>query len=380
MKKLALFLTLAVLLILPISVKAAEFLANTDNNQAETLEINKANDSNIYAAGKSVALKTGIGKDFVAAGTDILVDAAVGDDLFAAGKNIGINANIGGSARVVGGRVALISNVSEDFLVAGSEITLSNKSQIGSDFIAAGSNLKLDGKIGGDAKIAGDEVVISGTINGDLIAREVNKLTIKKGAVINGKLTYWSKNEATIESGAEIKGGIEYNKTKTDNYNMVGSKAFSWAGIIYKLLSGIVLLLILVYLFPKPSKKIALDSINNFGPNILWGLVSLIVIPFAVVLLLVFVLTVKIALVLAALYFLYLLLASIYLPIIAGVWSWKLLSKTHEEKVDWLTIIIGVAIAVIISQIKYIGPMALFILFITTLGAMIQATFKAAKQ
>jgi cytoskeletal protein CcmA (bactofilin family) len=357
MKKLFLVFPLLLILLIPLTVEAAEF--RSDKNGTET--VTKTTDKNLYVAAQDVILNTTVSKDFISAGKEVTIDGSVGDDLFIVGQNVRVAGNVGGSARVAGSNVTLDSQVAEDFLAAASSLTLTDKSKVVGDVVVAGENVALLGIISGDVKVT------------------AKNLTIGKDAVINGKISYWSQNEAIVEPGAKLDSSIDFHKTAALSNDGVKAGFPFWQSLIYKLIAGVIALLILAYLLPKLTRTAVLESIDNFGVTLLWGLIAAIVVPVIFIIMLALVLTVKLAFVLAALYAAYLLLAGILLPLIAGVWLWKLTSKEKEVRVDWLTILIGVAVAIVISQIKIVGPMMIFILFLTSLGALIRLTFKTAK-
>jgi len=358
----------------PTKTYGAEFRSSGNG----TVAVNEGeNVKNLYIAGSVVDINSNINKDLVAAGSSVNVNGNVESDLFAAGANVLSKGNIGGSARVAGGNITIDSIIGEDLLAAGNFINVSDKSVISSDLLVAGSTIDFNGTVDGNFKATGGDITLSGKINGDVSIKNVDKLIIKSDSIINGKLSYSSPNEANIETGSVIKGGIDYSKS--ESAKSVSDTLF-WQTLIYKVLASLLLILLLIYIFPKFSKTIVESTYASFFPHFSYGLLTLIMVPIMVILLIIFVITGSIAAIAGLLYILYLILASAFVGLLLGSLVMKLIDRSQEYKINWIAAIVGVLLVMILSLIEIAGPIIIFVFFLTALGTLVTTTWKAIEK
>lgn len=332
---------------------------------------------NIYAAGNSVTSDAAVGGDLVAAGGTVTVNGSVAQSLLAAGGNLNIAGPINQNARIAGGTIIVSSTVGQDLNIAGGSINITNSSTTTGDLLATGGTITLDGIVNGSSKISGGDVVINGTINGNA---DIYGQTIKIGdkAVIKGKLHYWSDKEITIPSSAQV-GSVEFTRQERTRgtANLAG---FLTVTKLLSLLGTILLLLALRYLFPELTKqvdnKVYADSRNTILAQLGIGLLILVATPIILLMLAVSVIGLKIALVLGLAYALFLAITSAYSPLLIGSGIMRLAKKFDQHDLNWVTILIGVIVAAILSLIPGLGWLILFLFFLATLGATSTAFYE----
>lgn len=355
---------------------APQFAAAADFRASDSgvVVVNK-NESvrNLYTAGQNIDINSYVDKDLAAAGTNINLEGNVGDDLFAAGDKIVLDGMIGGSARVAGNSIAVNNRIEEDLLAAGNNLRLSQNSIVSGDFYGAGSIINFEGLVNSDLVLVGDEITISGRVNGDVRIKNVNKLIVKKTAIINGSLHYSSPNEAEIETGATI-GSIDFTKTTT---GMLGRySAGFWKIFFLKLISSLLVLLLLIYLFPSFSNRVIEDSKKNILQNIGYGILIFVMTPIVALILLIGTVTASVALVLLLLYAVYLFLAFAYAPLLLGNIIMGFLKRKEKGDMLWVTVLIGTVVALLLSLIKGVGPIFIFALMLIVLGIFAQYSVK----
>ncbi len=379
MKKVLITIAFMMVVVLPVSVRAA-FLEAADDVNGGIENISKdQNVENAYLAGETINVDGDVKKDLIAAGSVINVNGKVEDDLIAAGSSLNIKNSIGGSARVVGSTITISENINEDLFAAGAEILISEKAKVAGDFIFMSGKTDIKGEVGGSIKAIGGDVVISGKVKGDILLRNINKLVVEDTAEVSGKIVYYSPNEALIESGAKIVGGVQYNKIdqQLDSWGSYAKK-MTWGITLYQIIGSLLLLLIFIYFAPKISKKIVEEFYANSLLNMGWGIVTFIVLP--IVSLILLALSFKLTIVLMLFYSLYMVLGSTFTSLAAGSWAWKSITKAQEYEVNWQSVLLGVVLTTLLSFVPIIGSFALFVLLIISFGVLIRLTFVSLRK
>lgn len=366
---------LGFIFLVPLSTKAAVFRASESGIE------NIAKDQslrNAYVAGSTVNVDGDIQKDLYVAGSTINLNGQVEDDLAAVGNSINVRGGIGGSARIAGSSINIDGDVQEDLLAAGSEVTISDNSRIFGDLIFAANKGEIRGDIDGDVKLTGSEIVISGTIRGNVLAKDVSKLTVKDTAVISGKLTYHSPNEANIESGSQIAGGVEYSKTTSgwDGWRDY-SRKMSITFMLYQAVGSILLLLLFAFMAPKLARRFLDTSFGEAFRNLWMGLIVLIVTPILSLILLA--ISFKLAIIAMLIYILFLMLASSFSALLVGSWVIKNFRRSADYAIDWQSIVVGVILVTILSLVTFVGPIFLFVIMLISLGALLKLCYDGLK-
>lgn len=363
-QKLASFLGL-VILFLPTAALAADYRAN----EGSAVLSKNENVKNYYTAGKNVEIEGYIQKDLIAVGSTITINGNIGDDIIAAGQNIEIKGNAGGSVRIVGDELDIAGKVDDDLMAAGNKISIQNTAIINDDLDIAAKLFEFDGKMGGNIHGVAGEVIISGLIQGDVFLESVESLTIKNTAQIKGQLHYKSAKEANIENGAAI-GSVDFEKTFNKENLSESAKAKASAGI-YKLIAALIGLAFLIYFFPTFTEKIVGSSFETIISKVGWGLLVLFVYPIISLILLVIPFTMPVGLALLLVYILLLILAGAFSALFLGNLFFRIVRKDKKSiLLDWQSALIGALIAVVIGMIPIIGPFAIFVIFLISLGTL----------
>lgn len=357
------------------SVKAADFRAPA--GESGNVSVAKTEQThNLYLAGANVTSEAIVTGDLVAVGSNVSLSGTVEHSIIAAGGNVTVNADAGQNVRLAGGTVTFNGQTGEDLAVAGGTVNLSSGSLVTGDLMIAGGSLKIDGTVNGRVFGSGGDVVIGGHIKGDVKLTDVNSLELTSTAVIDGKLTYSSASEATISSSAKVLGGTDYQKTTSKNYDFGSDSLFS----VWMVLASLVLGLVIVYGYRKSSLAIIEDNRQHFWASMGIGLVTLIVVPAAVIIFIITVIGMKLAMLLATLYWLLIALGSIFNSLFVGSEVYLMIRKGEMRRNDWLTVLIGVIITSLLVLIPYIGWLVWFGIFLSALGALIKHTFAGFPQ
>lgn len=362
-------LLFAAIVALPVAALAAEFKVS-DKDGAVNVSSNES-PRNLYIAGNTVNVSADTQSDLVAAGNTLNLQGSIEDSLIAAGANVNLNGEVGKNARVAGSSINVRNTVGEDLFMAGGSANLSPEAVISGDLYAATGSLTIDGRVAGRVRIAGGDTIVNGSVDGDLVV-DGGKLTIGDSAVIGGKLIYKAPQEASIASGAVIRGGVDYQKTDTRSYSQ-GSKGVLGALGILGFLMSLVILFALVYILPKTSRNLVRETLKSFLPNLGWGFLTFVVVPTALMIIAFTVIGLKLAGILAMIYLLFLMIAFIFATLVIGAQIIKWFDK-REYRVDWLTILIGLIVVIILGIIPFLGDLVVWAVALAVLGELVAHT------
>lgn len=257
---------------------------------------------------------------------------------------------------------------------------MSSDAGVFGDFVAAGSQVNMNGKVSGNARIVGNTIVINGEIAKDLLIDGVENLTISDGAIIGGKITYSSNKEATISPNAKITGGIDFKKTEK-RYKIYGmTTGMAVVSILLKLISLFLALLLITYFSAKPTKNFVEKSLSSPISALVWGFVSIIIIPIIFIALIFSAIGTKIGIICMLVYIALLVLASILSALLIGSLLTKQMNKTKEYSIDWKVCVIGAILTMILSLIPIVGWIVIFAFFLISFGQIIKSLSEKVKK
>jgi cytoskeletal protein CcmA (bactofilin family) len=339
----------AIVALVPLTAMAAEFRSGADRIRIGPTE--RITD-NLYVAAGEVAVEAPVDGDIFVAGGQIRVTGTIRDDLFVAGGNIQVEGPVQGDVRVAGGNISLRSDIGGDLLVAGGNVELLS----GAD-------------VAGQVWASGGQVTIAST-TGPVMA-QAGQLRLEETAHIRGDLRYTSREEAQIAAGATVDGETVRQALpgRQDRRGLAG--ALTGAGL-FALLVTLIMALLFIYVLPVKTAALAVSWRQNFGMNILWGLLFLLVTPILAVLLLISVVGMPLGIGVLLLYPIFLYIGQLTLVIAVGAWLRSWWDKDRGLYVDWVAAIIGVVATFIIALIPIIGALVLFIAYLAALGALVR--------
>lgn len=360
---LAAFLLIAPALIFAADIQSGETTATVDKTQ---------NPKNLYIASQTVNIDGNISQDLTAAGSSVNVNGNIESSANVAGASVNIKGDVGNNVRAVGRDVVIQGNVGGDVLAASQNVVVEKTSTVMGDIMAVGNTVELNGKILGNVRIGGaSKVVIRGEVGGFVQIEAVKNLTVENTAIIGGKLTYRSPDTATIANEKNIKGGVEYKEQSNPNYSLNFKQVWYWS-LVVKTIVLLIALLIVVYLVPRFARNFVNETYKRIWPNLGWGAFALFVLPIIGVILFVTLIGIPFAILLGLIYLLMVMSAAILTPLAIGSLMMKLVDREAKEyKADWKVVVVGSIIALVLSLIPVIGPLALFVFFLFALGELV---------
>lgn len=332
-------------------------------------------EDNLYVAGGMVTVGDVIVGDLLIAGGQIMVTEDVTEDLTAAGGNLTVLGNIGGDVRIAGGSILITGTVAGDLVAAGGSLVLAPGVTVGKDLILAGGQISVDADVAGDVELTGGIATLNGQIQGDVIARMEDRLTLGSGAVIEGNLEYHGPREdaLTITDGAIITGEVTFVQRKGFDQAETEATLAAIAGgfMVFKLLASLVTALILALIFKRFTTSVALQVVRTPLKLLGLGFVTLVVVPVAFIVLLVTLLGMPLAFLTLLAYIFLLLLSGALGGIVVGAWLSQLVYKSPDIVVTWKNVSVGVLVLGIVGWIPVVGWIVSCGIFLATLGSIV---------
>lgn len=368
MKKLFIFLALALFLAIPLSASYA-FEVKVDNS----VKLNKEEiaDGNVYASCGDMTIDGTVNGDIIAVCKNIVINGIVNGDLIAFGDSITVNGEVKGSTRVAGTNLNINGTVGHNINAFGTAINLSASSTIGWDVLVAGVNGVFNGNIGGNLHGYISSATVSGKIgkNIDLKIDDSSStsgtggLLITKDAIVAGGLTYSAKQAARIESPSSVVGSITRQEIKKNEPSPINEIS----KIFYKLSALFLIGLVLLSLNKKITYQIAENIEKKYWQSALIGLAILTVSPFIIFFFIFTIIGIPLALILLTIYLSFIALAIIFSSFFAGDF---LLKKIFKKSINtFVVLIFGLFIFVLFSSLPFVGWFISLLFVICGLGS-----------
>ena len=317
-------------------------------------------DGDAFLAGGHVSTASEIQGDLVAAGGEVSVGGAIGDDLYAAGGQVQLDAIVAGNARIGGGDVT----VGPATVVTGA-LTLN------------GGRIRFEGNAQDYLQANGGEVRIDGTVRGDAEVR-AERVEVGPAARIGGKLIVHAEREPVVAEGASIAGGVEFEEADIgvhfDDGEVVrdvtvehGVGSFLW--ILGVFVAGVLFTLAFPAYSARAADWIGREPLRSLG----LGFVVLVCLPILGVLLLITIVGIPLALILFMLYVLLLFLGWVTAALFVGRKGLALVRSSQPVTTAWR---IGALLAAVIAlwlvgQVPIIGGWVTFAALVLGIGALV---------
>jgi len=376
MRKSLITIILALFLAVPLVVSASTI----GSGPSYTLAQDQIVEGNLYAAGGQVTILGMVEKDLLVAGGNIVIAGQIVNNAMVAGGTINFTGPVEMDVRVAGGSVNLNNDVGGELLATGGELVIGADSAITGDAYLAGGEVIIDGNIAGQVRIAAQKVKINGQLEGN-VTIEAQEIELGSTAVIGGNFNYQSAKEATIDPAAKVLGQVTYKPlaipARASWGNMLSMLGLGW---LLKLASFLVVTLALFFLFQRRTKVFAEQGVNTFWPELLRGLVILIVAPVVIIVLLFSVVGWILAILIT---FCYLALLAVSLVastlIVAGLLQ-KYLYRRKIEEMKWTMVLLAVVLMFVIGLIPIAGWIILLAFWLVALGTISHDGYNLVKE
>ncbi len=324
----------------------------------------------------SVAQDEIVPGDFYALGGDVTISGIVQGDVYVMGGTLTINGTVEGDVLALGGTVAVHGAVADDLRAFGGKVVVAE--EVGGDVAVFGGSLATlsTARIGGEVLFYGGTAAIAGEVKGAVHARAEGltidgrvgavdailsgTLALSNAAYVAGDVSYQSRQELvrtpeTIIDGEVLKRDHLETKARFD-------------GVLPFLFMTLFAVLVLVFLIRDRLAPFIAAHVRKPGIAALVGFGILCLTPLAFGLLMASVLGLIVGSLLLALYLGLIIFAAIVMHIVLGAIIAKYTVK--EYRVSWLFAFAGVLVVQTALLVPFIGPLAVFALFLVTLGMM----------
>jgi len=326
----------------------------------------------LFLGGNNIKVDGTVEGDLVTGSRTLIQTGRVLGSIISVGQNVDILGEVEGSVRALSQTTNINGLIKRNVMNFGADLNIRHTGKVEGDVVALGNELTVDGEIDRGLRAAVGTVVISGTINGGASIK-AHSITLMPTARINGDFKYESEKEAKIEPGAQITGETEWVKIKPDEKKKKGF--FNTTNVIVKSLlvlacfvTGVFLILI-SRRYVQAAEKHVFDS---FLKSLGLGLILVICIPVAVVVLLITLIGIPLGLITLFAYLVLFYISKILVGIALGHKILTGFAKDKEAPLGW-SLIIGVIILTILTNIPYIGWLIYFVVILTGFGAAILA-------
>ena len=338
----------------------------------------------LIAVAEEIDIKGEIKGDCIAAARNIYLLGIIADDIMAVGQNITLEGEVGDSFRAAGKTVTINAHIKGDITAFGESVTLRDGCIAEGDVVIAGRELQINGKVMKSLKAYGGKIKIRGEVAEDATLKG-DRIVLYPGTKIGGNLTYTCANQIELMGDAQVAGETTWHKPVIKpKKKTFGAKNYRSRVIIRSLLMLPVLLIGFIFIAISPRQVfITMDSMHSSpGKSLGFGFVFLICVPVAAAILFATIVGIPLALIVLLMYF-----AALYISILfAGMAiATKIFGMREKSGRGILTIgmILGVAIAVLLSTIPIAGGFIRLLLIIFGLGGLVMGrfrTFAAARE
>lgn len=338
------------------SVQAAVKFSTDD---ATYIRANESIDGAAFLTGKSIRIEGTMNGDVYCAAERLVIEGTVNGDVICAANSALVGGSINGDVRIVGEDVTINSNIKGSAILFGSVIAVESAADIAKDVTLGGVDVLVNGSIGRDAIGLGETVTFNGPVGRD-VRGEYAQLVIGPAAIIKGSAEYASQVDARID-------GTVLGATKRSDSKIFADKSAGSAGVVIIALTAItwVIATSLVLLLVTPKKSY---TATNLQPREVLlvsaiGLMALITAPFVIAILFASLVGIPLAVTL-------LLLWGTILMISAGltaIYFGRVVNKVQPqiERIP-ATMLAGIVIVVLLFM-PYIN--VLLLLFILSFGS-----------
>lgn len=301
-------------------------------------------------AGGTVVVAEGetVSEDLEAFGGDIVISGTVEGDVSAFGGNVRIEGRVTGDVEAVGGNVWIAGPVGGNVEASAGNVYVQPGAEIDGSLSAAAGNIVVAGSVGGNAELAG------GTV------------TLAPSASIAGDVEYAVGEEGEFADEGATVGGTVTRVRDVDAGPWEGPQVPGWTFGVYGFLVNLALGAVLLLVFPRFSASVAdrvgTDPLRTGGV----GLLTLIVVPFVLLLVAITIIGIPLALVGGLLFGLLLWIALVYGRFAVGSWLLSLAEVEHR----WGALLVGLVVLGLAGRIPWIGGVIDFVVLLLGLGGV----------
>lgn len=329
-------------------------------------------EGDFYSAAGKLNISGEVVADTLAVAGQITINGSVGADATLFGGTVNVYGSIGDDLRVVAGEVTIAEPVMGDVMVIGGIVNILPTASISGDLILLAGQTIVEGSVGGDILGRSEDLRIDGAVAGNIDVT-VTTLTLGEKANIEGSVKYVSRTVATQALNSSVGGDLVRNDPVFPENEVTITSAI--LPVLVLLFSILAWFLVSRPTLVKMTERALQKSVRPF----ILGFATLIVAPFAIVILSASMIGLLVGMTLFFAYGLLLVASAIGLSAVIGQLMMKLFNQP-STKISLITILVGVVGVSALMLLPVVGPLALGIFYILTLGAMVDMVLRPKKK
>lgn len=325
-----------------------------------------------FSVAETVTIDGTINGDAYLVGSEVNINGIINGDLLALAGTVNVNGKVNGNIRTAAGSININTPVGGNVTTLSGETILAPNATVSGSLATFTGALIVDAPVQKGMTIGAGSATLSNTVGGNITAG-VETLDLEDGTIVKGNLNYWSTTPANMSTDTTVIG--EFNHYIPDNSNDISKDqilAFfaSLAAIfmVISFFSALLIGLLLIKLAPNHMDQVALAATEHTGKSLLYGFITLIVVPIAIIILLLTLIGIPLALIALAAYCIILYVSKIAASYAIGRALLTRTNKKHTRR-GWM-LLLGLVILSIVEFIPFIGWMISFGALLIGMGSI----------
>lgn len=361
-------LTLGLLVMLSIGATDAQASSVIRTGESVSVLGDQKIEGDFYSAAGKFNVSGEVEEDALVVAGQITINGSIGKDAALIGAGVDVYGTIGDDLRIIAGDATIAEPVMGDLLVIAGTVHLLSTASVAGDVILLAGQATIEGSVGGDIIGRAETLRIDGTVTGNV---DVNAVTLTLGdkAAIEGSVSYVSRSVAVKSLNATVGGEM------TRNDPIFEPADVSLRSTVLPVLVVLFSVLAWYLVSRKTLLQVTERALIKSPRPIVLGAGILLLAPFAIVMLSVSMIGIFVG---AALFFGYgllVVLGLVGLTAVLGRLLMKLFNKPNA-RLSLVTILVGVIAVSLLMLLPVIGMLLLMVLFILTMGAIVDLVLR----
>lgn len=344
------------------------------NEENAIIQKTQTIDDDLFITGESVRVSGRVKGDVYAAGGRVVIDGNVNGDVLAAGGTINVGGRVGGSVRAAGGIINIDKAIIGGGLTTlGGDVNISPTAKINGGAVVGAGNYILDGSVTHGLTGGAGQMIINGLVGKDIHVG-AGSLQLGKNAKISGNLIYSSQQKLLVDNTAVIGGTTRQIIPQEQILRQTSHRARFWGQLglhFWSYLSSLLIGLILIKFFPKQINAVEQNIRQRTWASFGWGLAGMFLTAPALLLISLTIIGIPLAVLLLLLFLIEVYLSKIFVGLALG--NYLNTRLDFKGKNPYLIYLGGLTVLYILLM----APILRFIIYPTTLllglGAVILA-------
>lgn len=358
--------------IVPSFVYALDLRTGSDISVPFVESDENRSENNIYIVSGNSHTEDKIKGDLSVLSGETTISGVIEKDLLVGAGKVTLTGEVFGDVRLAGGDVIIKGIVHGDTVVLGGDVRIEDGSDLRGDILIAGGRVFVDAPITSFLKIVGGHITINDKLSGNTEIT-TQQLIFTDKAEVSGTLLYFSPTSARQNEDTVLSGEINFNQINSITDSTVFKKVvlnFINFWVLLQFVTTLLISFLLVYIFKVFSQEVSDYALNSFWKSILFGILSIVLIPIISIIFFISLIALPISIMLMlTLTFMFVLAYSVA-GIIVGMLIHKVMKKGEDPTVSFQSATIGVILLTVLQFVPYIGDLTRFIFFIIAIGTM----------